>query len=115
MSGMNMVVNALQVRFGSMDAEAGKEGFDWANMHIVEDELQIDSGFAGVNIGKLPLDTANGNKLAKDLHAAARAGGVLPGFIEVTLAPQMSLKGTKLIIVGWKPVSQSAATSAKAS
>lgn len=114
MSGMTMVVNALQVRFGSMD-EPGKEAFDWANMHIVEDDLQIDQGFAGVNIGKLPLDTANGNKLAKDLHAAACQGGVLPGFIEVTLSPQLSMKQTKLIVTGWKPVSQSAATSAKAS
>ncbi|MBJ7583834.1 MULTISPECIES: hypothetical protein [Aeromonas] len=107
MSGMTMVVNALQVRFGRMD-EQGQEGFEWANMHVVEDELQIDSGFAGVNIGKLPLDTQNGNKLAKDLHAAARAGGVLPGFIEVTMAPQFSMKQTKLVVVGWKPVSQSA-------
>lgn len=104
---MTMVVNALQVRFGSMD-EPGKEAFDWANMHIIEDELQVDNGFAGVNIGKLPLDTQNGNKLAKDLHSAARAGGVLPGFIEVTLAPQLSMKQTKLLVVSWKPVSQSA-------
>lgn len=115
MSGMTMVVNALQVRFGSMDPEAGKEGFDWANMHVIEDELQIDQGFAGVNIGKLPLDTANGNRLAKDLHSAAQKGGVLPGFIEVTFAPQLSMKGTKMIVVGWKPVSQSAATQPKAS
>lgn len=106
MSGMKMVVNALQVRFGRMD-EQGQEGFDWANMHIVEDELQVDSGFAGVNIGKLPLNTADGNKLAKDLHAAARSGGILPGFIEVELAPQFSMKQTKLMVVAWKPVSQS--------
>lgn len=107
MAGMNMVVNALQVRFGSMD-EPGKEAFDWANMHVIEDELQIDNGFAGVNIGKLPLDTSNDNKLAKDLHAAARAGGVLPGLIEVQFAPQLGMKQTKLLVVGWKPVSQSA-------
>ncbi len=33
-----MVVNALQVRFGRME-EQGQEGFEWANMHVVEDEL----------------------------------------------------------------------------
>lgn len=113
MSGMSKVFHVLQVRFGRMD-EPGKEPFDWANIHVVEDEFQIDSGFAGVDIGKLPVDTADGNKLAKDIHAAARAGGVLPGLIELTFSPQISLKQTKLLVTGWKPVSNASAASAKA-
>ncbi|WAF62099.1 hypothetical protein NRL09_10535 [Aeromonas caviae] len=113
MSGMSKVFHVLQVRFGRMD-EPGKESFDWANVHVVEDEVQFDAGFAGVDIGKFPVDTADGNKLAKDLHAAARAGGVLPGLIELTFSPQISLKQTKLLVTGWKPVSNVSATSAKA-
>ncbi len=107
MSGMSKVFHVLQVRFGRME-EQGKESFDWANVHVVEDEVQFDSGFAGVDIGKFPVDTADGNKLAKEIHAAARNGGVLPGLIELTFSPQISLKQTKLLVTGWKPVGQPA-------
>ncbi len=64
--------------------------------------MQFDAGFAGVDIGKFPVDTADGNKLAKDLHAAAvpvRSAGL----IELTFSPQISLKQTKLLVTGWKP------------
>jgi len=116
MSGMSLKYHVLQVRFGSMEEE-GKKPFDWANIHVVDDSqpIQIRDDFAGVDLGKLPLDSSDGNRLAKELHAAARAGGVIPGQLELTFTPKISLDGkAKLIVTGWKPVSNASATSVKA-
>jgi hypothetical protein len=98
MSNMKMTVHALQVRYGQMD----DGGQYWANLHVVEDDFQAREGFAGVDIGKLPISTVDANKLAKELHAAAIHQKCLPGALELEMEPVFSLKQTKLVVVGFK-------------
>ncbi len=101
MSNMKVTVNALQVRFGQMD----DGGALWAHLHVVEDQFEARDGFAGVDIGKITLKTDDGNRLAKEIHAAAIHQHILPGLIELEMEPVFSLKMTKLICVGFKPLS----------
>ena len=105
MSNMKMTVHALQVRYGQMD----DGGQYWANLHVVEDDFQARDGFAGVDIGKLPISTADANKLAKELHAAAIHQKCLPGMLELELDPVFSLKQTKLVVIGFKVLQPSKA------
>lgn len=110
MSNMKVTVQALQVRYGQME----DGGQYWANIHVVEDEFQAREGFAGVDIGKIPLKTDDANKLAKELHAAAIHGKLLPGLLQLELEPVFSLKQTKLICVGFNALSSSDVVSSPA-
>ncbi|MHA7001285.1 hypothetical protein [Aeromonas schubertii] len=98
-NAMTQEVNFVNVRYGTMD----DNGQCWAHVHIIEDEFIIRDGFAGQELGKVNLSTADGNKLAKTLHSAIAGGEVVPGPLKLQFALQFSLKGSKPTVVGFIP------------
>lgn len=58
----------LNVRFGTID-EDNSPKLDWAKLSVVEDELTVNQGFAGVKVGEIKLSSDDGNKLAKRILA----------------------------------------------
>ncbi|MGY1495023.1 hypothetical protein [Aeromonas dhakensis] len=101
MSGMKQVVNFVNVRYGQMDESDG--GNVWAHIHVIEDAIDVRDGFAGCDLGKITLDTSDGNKLAKSIHAAVRSGELVPGNAEFEFQLSFSLKGSKPTVIGFVP------------
>ncbi|MBW3761394.1 hypothetical protein GL264_11350 [Aeromonas jandaei] len=101
MSGMKQTVNFVNVRYGQMDESDG--GNSWAHIHVIEDAIDIRDGFAGCDLGKITVDTSDGNKLAKSIHAAVRSGELVPGNAEFEFQLSFSLKGSKPTVVGFVP------------
>lgn len=101
MSGMKQTVNFVNVRYGQMDESDG--GNVWAHIHVIEDTIDVRDGFAGCDLGKITLDTSDGNKLAKSIHAAVRSGELVPGNAEFEFQLSFSLKGSKPTVVGFVP------------
>lgn len=101
MSGMKQVVNFVNVRYGQMDESDG--GNVWAHIHVIEDTIDVRDGFAGCDLGKITLDTSDGNKLAKSIHAAVRSGELVPGNAEFEFQLSFSLKGSKPTVIGFVP------------
>ncbi|HCT2508092.1 TPA: hypothetical protein OTR37_003450 [Aeromonas dhakensis] len=104
MSGMKQVVNFVNVRYGQMDESDG--GNVWAHIHVIEDAIDVRDGFAGCDLGKITLDTSDGNKLAKSIHAAVRSGELVPGNAEFEFQLSFSLKGSKPTVIGFVPNSK---------
>ena len=68
---------------------------------VVDDGFESRDGFAGVDIGKISLSTADGNQLAKRIQSDAVRLGCLPGKLVLEMEPIFSLKGTKLVCVNY--------------
>ncbi|MDD9229389.1 hypothetical protein PVL97_07030 [Aeromonas hydrophila] len=98
---MKQTVNFVNVRYGQMDESDG--GNVWAHIHVIEDAIDVRDGFAGCDLGKITVDTSDGNKLAKSIHAAVRAGELVPGNAEFEFQLSFSLKGSKPTVVGFVP------------
>nr|QHJ90271.1 Hypothetical protein [Aeromonas sp.] len=98
---MKQTVNFVNVRFGQMDESDG--GNAWAHIHVKEDVIDIRDGFAGLDLGKINVDTSDGNKLAKSIQAAVRSGELVPGNAEFDFSLSFRLNGSKPHIVGFTP------------
>ncbi|MGL6616300.1 hypothetical protein ACSZN6_01230 [Aeromonas hydrophila] len=98
---MKQVVNFVNVRYGQMDESDG--GNVWAHIHVIEDAIDVRDGFAGCDLGKITVDTSDGNKLAKSIHAAVRSGELVPGNAEFEFQLSFSLKGSKPTVIGFVP------------
>ncbi|MCX0429212.1 hypothetical protein OD806_22160 [Aeromonas veronii] len=94
-------MNFVNVRYGQMDESDG--GNSWAHIHVIEDAIDVRDGFAGCDLGKITVDTSDGNKLAKSIHAAVRSGELVPGNAEFEFQLSFSLKGSKPTVVGFVP------------
>ncbi len=101
MSGMKQIVNFANVRFGQMDESEG--GNVWAHIHVIEDAIDVRDGFAGLDLGKINVDTSDDNKLAKSIHAAVESGELVPGNAEFEFQLSFRLTASKPTVIGFVP------------
>lgn len=95
---LELKVHALNVKFGTIDAENGRPEMDWAKISIIEDESVTRNGFAGVSVGELSVDTSDGNRLAKKIHSAVTHNSLFPANVTVLCDHQVKGKNVQLLV-----------------
>lgn len=73
---MELTLDVLNVRFGSMSDDNNNAPFHWGKLTFIETEPESRDGFGGLSVGEIRLDTENQNALAKKIHSEIISGAI---------------------------------------